>query len=257
MLLLALLLLTASTSIMAQQKFPDWMDEVDFKPSGKQGINEPLMPVDPATGQPATSQSPRKGFKPELPDFKKMREKALKLEMEKKQSETNSLEQSYNLSLKNVKQLKTSKNRLEELLTANPGTTERLQLLEALKELENKIKLSEELQSLIGASNTSSTPDQVIANLTAEQFARALKLQKQLFSDKGPGTDKIGTPTRPLPPAGLIPMPETTNAKETDEEIEARAGKLRNRPYRPGRIKSFYRETIEAQKKAAEEGNND
>lgn len=253
----SLLLLAATTSIFAQQKFPDWMDDVSFDSSGKQGINGPSMPIDPATGQPAAPRSPGRSFKPELPDFKKMREKALKLEMEKKQKETGSLEQSYSLSLKNLEQLKVSKTRLEKLLAANPGATEQLQLLEGLKELENKLKLSEELQSLIGAQGAASTPGQAIASLTADQFARALKLQKLLFSDKAPGTGKIGTPTRPQPPSGLAQTTETANSDETDEEIEARAARARHSPYRPGRIKSFYRETKEAQKKAAEEGEND
>jgi len=229
----------------AQQKFPDWMDEVKFDSNSRQGINEPVMPIDPATGKAAENRPQRAGFKPELPDFSKMREKAIKMEIERKQKDAGSLEESYSLSLKNLDQLKAGKDRLELLLEAKPGDNERLQLLSGLKDIEDKIRASEELLSLIG--NASATPGQAIASLTADQFDRAVKLQRQLFPDKS----DIKTPMPPARAAALTPAPET------DEEIEARAAKMRHRPYRPGRIKSFYRESKEAQKKALEEGNDE
>ncbi len=245
MLMIQLLCLATGSQTAAQQKFPDWMDEVKFDANARQGINEPLMPIDPATGKAAEARPPRAGFKPELPDFSKMREKAMKMEMERKQKDAGSLEESYSLSLKNLDQLKAGKSRLELLLAANPGENERLQLLNGLKDIEDKIRASEELLQLIG--NASATPGQAIASLTADQFERAVKLQRQLFPDsKG-----IKTPTPPARAAALTPVPET------DEEIEARAAKMRHRPYRPGRIKSFYRESKEAQKKALEEGNEE
>ncbi|PKL50979.1 MAG: hypothetical protein CVV42_01370 [Candidatus Riflebacteria bacterium HGW-Riflebacteria-2] len=244
----AMFFLVAVCPASAQQKFPDWMDEVKFDSSSRQGLNEPDMPIDPATGKAAEQRPTRKGFRPELPDFSKMREKAIKMEMERKQKDANSLEESYSMSLKNLDQLKEGKSRLELLLAANPGENERLQLLEGLKDIEDKIKASEELQALIG--NASATPGQAIASLTADQFARAARLQKQIFSDKN-GAAGIKSPAPPSQAAALA------DETESDEEIAARAAKLRHRPYRPGRIKSFYRESKEAQKKAAEEGNDE
>jgi len=248
MLIFQLFCQAAYNPVAAQQKFPDWMDEVKFDSNARQGINEPVMPIDPATGQAAEQRPPRKGFKPELPDFSKMREKAIKMEIERKQKDAGSLEESYSLSLKNLDQLKAGKSRLELLLAANPGENERLQILEGLKDIDDKIKASEELLMLIG--NASATPAQAIASLTADQFKRAVKLQQQLFSNKA-GAKNIKTPSPPARAAAL------TAETETDEEIEARAAELRHRPYRPGRIKSFYRESKEAQKKAAEEGNGE
>ncbi len=248
MLIIPLFCLMADSQILAQQKFPDWMDEVKFDSTSRQGFNEPTMPIDPSTGKAAEQSAARKGIRPELPDFSKMREKAIKMEMERKKKDADSLEESYSLSLQNLDQLKAGKGRLESLLAANPGENERLQLLEGLKDIEDKIRASEELLSLIG--NASATPGQAIASLTADQFARAVKLQKQLFSEKSPKSDS----KPPQPPNRAA---ELTKTEETDEEIEARAAKLRHRPYRPGRIKSFYRESKEAQKKAAEEGDNE
>lgn len=237
--------------------FPAWMNQADQQSTGKQGINEPSMPIDPATGQPATESTRSKNFKPQLPDFKKMREKAIKLEMEKKSDAIGSLEKSYSISVKNLEQLKGNKSDLERLLAANPGANERLQLLEGIKEIENKIKASEELLSLIGGNNASGTPGQAIASLTAEQFDRAMKLQKQLFSKEPKKAGAIKVPARPEPPKGLNSQTGDATGKESDEEIEARAAKLRHRPYRPGRIKSFYLESKEAQKKASEEAENE
>ncbi len=248
MLIIPLFSLAIESQVIAQQKFPEWMDEVKFDSSTRQGFNEPAMPIDPATGKAAEQSAARKGMRPELPDFSKMREKAIKMEMERKKKDADSLEESYSLSLKNLDQLKAGKGRLELLLAANPGDKERLQLLEGLKDFEDKIKASEELLRLIGTA--SATPGQAIASLTADQFARAVKLQKQLFSDKSQGTG-LKSPAAPSQAAAL------TKQEETDEEIESRAAKLRHQPYRPGRIKSFYRESKEAQKKAAEEGDDE
>lgn len=250
-LLFAMFFCAGSNVILAQQKFPAWMDEVDTKPANIQGFNEPSSPIDPTTGQPAEERVRRKGFKPDLPDFKKMREKAIKAEMEKKNNDANSLEKSYSISVQNLEQLNSSKARLEQLLAANPGSNERLQLLDGLKDIENKIKLSEELLALINCDNASGTPKQAIASLTANQFDRAMALQKQLFSNKPMTAGKIA---RPNPPSGLEDIDTVKkNSAENDAEIEARAAQKRHRPYRPGRIKSFYLESKEAQRKAAEE----
>ena len=249
-----LLCFAADSPAPAQQKFPDWMDEVETRPANKQTFNEPDLPIDPATGQPAAERARRKGFKPELPDFKKMREKAIKAEMEKKSNDANSLEKSYSMSVNNLEQLNKNKTELEQLLAANPGDNARLQLLDGLKDIENKIKLSLELLALIDGNNASGSPKQTIASLTANQFDRALALQKQLFSNKPMTAGAITGPTPPADPSGYASTPDSI---EDDTELEARAAKNRLRPYRPGRIKSFYLESKEAQKKAAEEADKE
>jgi len=251
----ALLYFTGINATFAQQKFPAWMDEVESGSKAKQGFNEPSMPIDPTTGQPAEERVRRKGFKPELPDFKKMREKAIKAEMEKKNSDGDTLDKSYNVSVSNLEQLNKNKAMLEELLANNPEPNQRLQVLDGLKDIENKIKLSLELLALIKGDNASSTPRQAIASLTASQFDRAMALQKQLFSSKPMTAGKI---TGPTPPAGWTGSDTAKlNEAENDDDVEAKAARLRNRPYRPGRIKSFYLESKEAQKKATEEADKE
>ncbi|HAE38067.1 MAG TPA: hypothetical protein DCG57_05435 [Candidatus Riflebacteria bacterium] len=238
-------------------RFPDWMNLAGQQSTDKKGINEPSMPIDPATGQPAAEQTRTKKFKPQLPDFKKMREKAVKIEMEKKSNDISSLEKSCSISIKNLEQLKSNKSELEKLLAVNPGPNERLQLLTGLKETEDKIKASEELLALIGGSVASGAPGQAIASLTPEQFDRALKLQKQLFANNRNDSVQSKVPGRPTPPKQLQAQASATAVAESDEEVEARAAKERHRPYRPGRIKSFYRESKEAQIKASEEAENE
>ena len=60
MLIFQLFCQAAYNPVAAQQKFPDWMDEVKFDSNARQGINEPVIPIDPATGQ-AAEQRPQVG----------------------------------------------------------------------------------------------------------------------------------------------------------------------------------------------------
>lgn len=249
-LMIAFYMIFSYNLVSAQQKFPAWMDEVEFSSPSRQGFSEPAMPIDPSTGQPATANPQKRGFRPELPDFSKMREKAMKIEMEKKQKAIDNLEQSHSMSVRNLEQLRRNKADLERLLAANPGDGERMHLLQGLKDIDERIKISEELLSLIGAENNATKPAQTIASLTADQFKRALQLQKQLFP---PENDK--EIRRPDPPSALTKTDKLPVL--SDEEIEANAAKRRHRPYRPGRIKSFYLESKKSQTKAAEEGKNE
>ena len=247
--LTAFLLLSAGQIFADPQKFPSWMEEVELrKPAAQNSFNEPTAPVDPATGQPSTSsKGPGAAFgKPKLPDFSKLREKAIKAEFEKRAAAEGELENSYSASVKNIDQLKSEKSRLETLLAAGPGDNERQQLLAGIGGLAQKIALSEELIKLLGQGGDPNAKIPV-ASLSSAQFDRAIEIKKLLF----PGSHK----TAPLPfksPAksatAVESEPQTVDhdREPTEEEL------IRARQYKPGRIKSFYKEMKQAEQQKQE-----
>lgn len=238
---------------MAQQKFPAWMDEVspDNKASVKVGFNEPAAPIDPSTGQPsATPRPPGSAFhKPNLPDFSKMREKAIKAELEKRLAADGELENSYSASISNLDQLKEKKTNLETLLGANPSDNERNLLLSGLGELSKKLALSEEFIKLLGQDTGQAGQRTPVASLSSTQFNRAIEIQKLLF----PGSSKKRALTN-LPPnksakgkSGVEPETgEDYDREPTEEEL------IKARTYRPGGVKSFYLESKKAKQQQQE-----
>ncbi len=252
-----LLLFFLTTTGSAQtSKFPAWMDEVDFSApaqSDKAGFNSPQGPVDPSTGQATSIESSKSSVfnKPKLPDFSKLREKAIKSELEKKASDSNQLEQSYSVSLKNLEQLQTSKQKLDTLLAANPGEDERHQLLKAIGEIERKLNLSSELVKLMGSDGVVPGLAKAVASLTPEQYQKALQLSKQLFQNSGTGGEI--TPPKSLFPEFKAPAKADENGNDDDdEEYEPRP-----RTYRPGQIKPFYHELKKAQQRLKEENSDE
>ena len=246
-----------------QQKFPAWMDEVDMKSdSNRQGFNEPEAPIDPSTGQPsAGSRPPGSVFgKPRLPDFSKMREMALKTELERRAAAEGDLEGSFSASISNIEALKTEKAKLESLLAASPGQNEKQQLLAGIGELAKKLALSEEFVKLLDQNSTGSrqTP---VASLTSTQFDRAIELQNLLFPGKSrqkagnTGTIESQAPQKSTAssteqvsaPAQMAASGSAKTDAETDTEDEPRL-----KPYRPGQIKSFYLESKKAQQQKQE-----
>lgn len=249
--LTVMILAIPSLSQGQPQKFPEWMDEVTFSGSNstdKTGFNEPVAPIDPATGAPS-SEKDRKNSpfgKPNLPDFKKMREKAVKAEMEQKAKENNALESSFNASLKNKDSLLKTKAQLESLLAADPPQTEKNTLLQALGETENKIRLIAELGELLKSGDEEAL-GQTIASLTPEKFKKAMEIRQQLFPGKPAEAGKIREP------ASLFAEQDAKqNSKKhipIEEEFTPR------KKYRPGQIKSIYIESRNARKKLEEEEN--
>jgi len=247
--LTAFLLLSAGQIFADPQKFPSWMEEVELrKPAAQNSFNEPTAPIDPATGQPSTnSKGPGAAFgKPKLPDFSKLREKAIKAEFEKRAAAEGELENSYSASVKNIDQLKSEKSRLETLLAAGPGDNERQQLLAGIGGLAQKIALSEELIKLLSQSGDPNAKIPV-ASLSSAQFDRAIEIKKLLF----PGSHKAAplpfkAPTKATKAVESEPQAVDHDREPTEEEL------IKARQYRPGRIKSFYKEMKQAEQQKQE-----
>ncbi|HNS08999.1 MAG TPA: hypothetical protein PLK58_04485 [Candidatus Rifleibacterium sp.] len=247
--LTAFLLLSAGQIFADPQKFPSWMEEVELrKPAAQNSFNEPTAPIDPATGQPSTnSKGPGAAFgKPKLPDFSKLREKAIKAEFEKRAAAEGELENSYSASVKNIDQLKSEKSRLETLLAAGPGDNERQQLLAGIGGLAQKIALSEELIKLLSQSGDPNAKIPV-ASLSSAQFDRAIEIKKLLF----PGSHKAAplpfkAPTKATKAVESEPQAVDHDREPTEEEL------IKARQYKPGRIKSFYKEMKQAEQQKQE-----
>ncbi|HNW09953.1 MAG TPA: hypothetical protein PKI71_01180, partial [Candidatus Rifleibacterium sp.] len=228
--LTAFLLLSAGQIFADPQKFPSWMEEVELrKPAAQNSFNEPTAPIDPATGQPSTnSKGPGAAFgKPKLPDFSKLREKAIKAEFEKRAAAEGELENSYSASVKNIDQLKSEKSRLETLLAAGPGDNERQQLLAGIGGLAQKIALSEELIKLLSQSGDPNAKIPV-ASLSSAQFDRAIEIKKLLF----PGSHKAAplpfkAPTKATKAVESEPQAVDHDREPTEEEL------IKARQYKP------------------------
>lgn len=248
--MLTTLIFVADAPAIAQSRFPGWMDEVQFKSNNNtsQAPAAPHGPIDPETGQISSLKNTAGStfHKPILPDFSKLREKALKLKTEQKMNANGQLEESYSASLQNIEELRKQKNNLETLLSANPGEAERRLLLKETGELGQKISLTEELLTLLGNNLDQAGNTPAIASLTADQFNRVKQLQQVLFPQiiKQPAKSReIKAPAK---------APQTTSVafneqEPSDEELR------RARTYRPGRIKSFYREQQQMQHANEEE----
>jgi len=245
------IIISADSAVYAQQiSFPGWMDKVDFSAdkSNKQSP-EPAAPIDPSTGKPSEMPERSKKFgKPKLPDFSKLREKAIKAELERKTTEDNQLEQTLSGSFKNAGLLKKYKADLEALLTGAAGESERHRLLKAIGETEEKIKLCNELSNLL-ADNNPIARNNLVASLTPDQYRRASEIRKKLFPAAS-GTFSI------RPPASLFPEYKAPAAK-TEESQDDEEYLPKPREYKPGRIKSIYRESKQQKKSYQEEETDD
>jgi len=245
-------LLLPGTPGLSQQKFPTWMDEVQFeRKTPGSGFSEPTAPLDPATGQLSEGSSGGgRGFKPKLPDFSKMREKALKAEFEKRAAAEGELEDSYSASIKNLETLKEKKSRLETLLSANPGENERHQLLSAIAELSQKLALSEEFVNLLNNRKPGVSEEKTQSeSLTPAQFNRVIELQQLLFPGYKKKNASNQPASKPKPENTGEPKPQTEidfDREPTDEEL------AKAREYRPGQIKSFYHELKKANRENQE-----
>lgn len=238
----------------AQQKFPAWMDEVEPEGANSketQGFNEPMAPVDPSTGQQSGLNRPAGSVlgKPRLPDFSKMREKALKAELERRASATGELKESYNASLTNLDQLKKSRNQLETLLSANPGENGRHQLLKGLGDLDQKIALSEEFLKLLGGPSAQAGVAPAVASLTSSQFDRVKQIQQLLFPQL---KSTVSSPVQPAAAEKASPAPFAARTEQSEEAEPTEEELRRARTYRPGRIKSFFIESKKAQQQNEE-----
>lgn len=205
--------------------FPAWMDEVEFK-SGQKELATPQAPLDPETGQAANFESRKGSYRPKLPDFSKLREKAIKATSEKKASDTASLSNTISFSEENRQKLEKSRTDLEDLLKTitDPGEKERL--TSEKMALDRRIEAASQLLQLIG--NQKNDIAAAVSQLSEEDFAKALELQKLIF----------GRPSEQKKPAGARPV-KTDPARQF---------------YRPtSKFKSFYTESKE---KAAEELDN-
>ncbi len=251
-LLMTFLCSVFTTCCFSEQKFPAWMDEAgaNSQKNTSQGFNEPSAPIDPATGQPSsTSRPPGSVFgKPNLPDFSKMREKAIKAELEKRAASEGEIENSYSASVNNLDQLKESKSKLEALLAANPGENERQQLLSGLSELTKKLALSEEFLKLLGQSSDKSSERIPVASLTSAQFNRAIEIQQLLFPASKKKQQPLVQHARQQVSTATADVKQVVDhdREPTDEEL------IKARQYRPGQIKSFYKELKEAEQKKQE-----
>ncbi len=230
-----------------QQKFPEWMDKVDFSTDKSiQQSPEPAPPVDPSTGQPSASPEKTLKFgKPKLPDFSRLREKAIKAEFERKTKEDNQLEQVLSGSIRNTELLQKHKNDLEALLKTAADEKERHMILKAIGETEQKIRLCNELSDIIAENNPASQSTNLVASLTPEQYRRAADIKQQLFP-VGSGTFSISQPASLFPQ--YIPPKKTQKDNPEDEEYQPKP-----RDYRPGRIKSIYLESRQQKKNYTEE----
>lgn len=237
--LLVLTLLPLAVVAQMQQRFPSWMDEVEFDKHQPGNFSEPAAPIDPATGQPAAKRPKGKFGRPNLPDMKKMREKAMKAELERSTNEKNQLEQSMGSSIKNISQLETSEKQLLGMLKsqANEQSPELENQLEFLRQ---RLSAARELKDMLLAGEDEEKLGQVIASLTPDQFSRAKILQGIIFPQQQPkAAEKAKELKEPEP---LLP----------DTRFKPGAPGKR-KFYRPTTRKSIFMESREEKEKQRQE----
>lgn len=214
--------------------FPAWMDEVEFKSSSSSQfqLNAPMAPIDPETGAAApleSSKTSQKFKKPKLPDFSKLREKAIKSTTEKKASDTLSLQHTIEFSEKNRDRLVKNRDDLQDLLKTitDPGEKERLSEEKDL--LDKKINAAARLLQLINSGKGNLAGQ--LSQLSESDFNQAMQLQQMIFGR--PSQQKFARPT-------------TKPQKKQEPSRQF---------YKPtSRFKSFF---LESKQKAAEESENE
>jgi hypothetical protein len=216
-----LALLTIVLPVFAQsESFPDWMDEVEFKRRGsveQVEFNQLKMPIDPETGQPttSTSSSVSKKFKrPSLPDFSKLREKAVKSNRQAKEKDSQKIAQALSRVPEQQKQLVKSRNHLSDLLKTLTDTDEKADVEQQKKQIDEKLNALEQFINLL--NHEKQNLSQGITNLSKEDFSQALELQKLIFGK---------------------PSQSKKSAAKTNRKAR------QNQFYKPGKIKSFYLES--------------
>ncbi len=204
--------------------FPDWMDDVEFKRQGSVEqieFNQLKMPIDPETGQPttSTSSSVSKKFKrPALPDFSKLREKAVKINSQKKEKDSKKIEQALSRVPEQQEQLLKSQNHLNSLLKTLTDTEEKADVEQQKKQIDEKLNALEQFVNLL--NHEKQNLSQSLTNLSNEDFAQALELQKLIF----------GKPSQ---------------SKKSSAKKNRKA--KQNQFYKPGKFKSFYLESQQNQ----------
>jgi hypothetical protein len=230
--ILSIILLTSFASYCPAGDFPAWMDEVEFKrsPSSETKdfqFNTPSGPIDPETG--ANSQlrgkSPGKIFKrPELPDFSKLREKAIKAETARKASDTLEFNNSINFARNNKEKLEKTRTDLLSLLKQVTDPIKKEKLTHEKKAIDNKLDAIGKLIDLVGSGQGSMAKS--LSQLTDQEYRQALQLQKLIFGK--PSETKDIVPPKPL--------------FKTDNKPSIKNKSSSQNFYRPGRFESFYLE---------------
>lgn len=219
--LLMVPLLPFSTVAQMQKQFPSWMDEVEFDRRQPQNFSEPAAPIDPATGRPASARAKGKFGRPNLPDMKKMREKAMKAELQRSTNEKNQFEQSMSSSIKNISHLESSEKQLLDMLKAQENQPSP-ELENQLEFLRQRLSAARELKDMLLAGEDEEKLGQVIASLTPDQFSRAKILQNIIFPQQQ--------------------QPKAAKEPEKLKEPEPLLPHNRFNPGAPGK-RSFYRPT--------------
>ncbi len=217
-------------NMVAAEDFPAWMDEVEFKSSSSSQfqLNDPMAPVDPETGAAApleSSKTSQRFKKPKLPDFSKLREKAIKSTTEKKASDTLSLQHTIEFSEKNRDRLVKNRDDLQSLLKTITDPVEKESLSEEKELLDKKINAAAQLLELINSGKGNLAGQ--LSQLSESDFNQAMQLQQMIF----------GRPSQQK----FVPQ---NNGKAKKQEPSRQF-------YKPtSRFKSFF---IESKQKAAEE----
>jgi uncharacterized phage infection (PIP) family protein YhgE len=223
-------LLYMAGSMAYAEDFPAWMDEVEFKSSSSSEfqLNGPMAPIDPETGSAATiesSKTSQKFNKPKLPDFSKLREKAIKSTTEKRASDTLSLQHSIEFSAKNRDRLVKNRDDLQNLLKTITDPVEKERLSEEKELLDKKINAAAQLLQLINSEKGNLAGQ--LSQLSESDFNQAMQLQQLIFG-------------RPSQQKFVPPKARTIKKQEPARQF-----------YKPtSRFKSFF---IESKQKAAEE----
>lgn len=210
-----------------QNKFPDWMDEVEFKSNAKTSQEFQFNgPIDPETGRESTLGGSSKGIfkKPKLPDFSKLREKALKAKLAQREADAPMFKDTISFSEKNQPKLQESSDQLRDLLKTITDPIEKKKVANEKDQLDNKLGAMAKLYQLIG--NNPANLKNSLANLTDADYKQALDLKKMIF----------GKPSD---------FKETSPAKHDsgEKKIKPLKSSKKERFYRPKKLKSFYQES--------------
>ena len=225
-----ILFATIGSNCLAQD-FPTWMDEVEFKRGSSNTesfqFNSPSGPVDPETGTNASlkSRSPGKLFqKPNLPDFSKLREKAIKAEASRKASDTLEFDNNINFARNNKEKLERTRADLLSLLKDVTDPIEKNKLNQEKETIDKKLNAIEKLFEIVGTGNGNIAKS--LTQLTNREYQQAMQLQKLIFG-------------RPSETKNIKP-PEPLFKDKNNQKPKAKSNTRSF--YRPGKVKSFYLE---------------